>query len=235
MPSPVTNHNESPPSTCVTLAMARDELSVPLLCDAMDGLGLRNQAPRRPLRHLTARHDQPSKMLVGYAKTTLWADMAHVDSKPYELELAAVDSCEKDHVIVCAAGGSMRSGIWGELLSTAAHNRGVVGVVVDGAIRDVAKMRDMGFAAYALGTNPYDSRDRQRVIDYDVTVEIDGVRIEPGDLIGIDEDGFAVVPKAIIDKVLSAAWTKAHEENKVRDAIRNGMSATKAFETYGVL
>jgi len=45
---------------------------------------------------------------------------AHPDSQPYALELKAVDSCQKDDVLIAAAGGSMRSGIWGELLSTAA-------------------------------------------------------------------------------------------------------------------
>jgi 4-hydroxy-4-methyl-2-oxoglutarate aldolase len=221
--------------TEVTLAMARRELSVPLLCDVLDALGYRNQSPRMSLSHLTAPSDDSSRMLVGYAKTTLWADMAHVDPDPYVLELAAVDSCRPDDVILCAAGGSMRSGIWGELLSTAARNRGVAGVIVDGAVRDVAKMRSMGFPVYGLGTSPYDSRDRQRVIDVDVAIEFQGVAIESGDLVAVDEDGMVVVPKLIIGQILAAAWEKAHDENQVRDAIRDGMTATAAFQKFGVL
>jgi len=54
----------------------------------------------------------------------------------------------------------MRSGIWGELLSSAARNRGCVGVVVDGAVHDLAKMREMNFSVYARGMSPYDSRNR---------------------------------------------------------------------------
>ena len=50
--------------------------------------------------------------------------MAHPDPRPYELELKAVDSCQPGDVLIAAAGGSMRSGIWGELLSTAALNGG---------------------------------------------------------------------------------------------------------------
>ena len=221
--------------TEVTLEMARLELSVPLLCDVLDALGYRNQSPRISLSHLTGPRDNSSRMLVGYAKTTLWADMAHVDPVPYVLELAAVDSCRPDDIIVCAAGGSMRSGIWGELLSTAARNRGVAGVIVDGAVRDVAKMRSMGFPVYGLGTSPYDSRDRQRVIDVDVTVEIQGVAIESGDLVAVDEDGMVVVPRLVISQILSAAWKKARDENQVRDAIQNGMTATAAFQKFGVL
>jgi len=87
----------------------------------------------------------------------------------------------------------------------------------------------------ALGTCPYDSKDRQRVVDFNVAVEIGGVTVHPGDLIAADEDGVVFVPKSMIDQVLTAAWHKAHAENQVRDAIQAGMTASQAFETFGVL
>lgn len=215
----------------ITLQMMRDVLSVPLLCDALDSFGYTRQSPRLPIMPIT----MPDVTLIGRAKTTLWADMAHPDPEPYKLELGAVDSCQPDDVLVCAASGSNRSGIWGELLTTASRNTGCVGVIVDGAIRDVAKMKAMKFPVFARGMNPYDSRDRQRVIDVDITIELDSIQICPGDLIAADIDGIVVVPKAVELKVVHAAWQKAHAENEVRDAIREGMSATKAFETFGVL
>jgi len=215
----------------ITLTEMRAHLSVPLLCDALDGLGYINQAPRLTLRPLTVN----GTLLIGRAKTTLWADMAHEDPQPYALELAAIDSCEADDVIVCAASGSMRSGIWGELLSTAARNRACAGVIVDGAVRDVEKMRAMKFPVFARGTNPYDSRNRQRVIDFDVTIELDGVRIAPGDIVAADVDGMVVVPRAVEHEAIAAAWAKVHAENQVRDAVAGGMSATEAFRTFGVL
>ena len=215
----------------ITLEMMRANLSVPLLCDALDAAGLTHQSPRVALLPVTL----PDVILIGRCRTTLWADMAHVDPEPYKLELAAVDACRPDDVLVCAAAGSMRSGIWGELLSTAARNAGCVGVVVDGAVRDVAQMRNMKFPVFARGRCPYDSRDRQRVIDFNVPIEIDGVVICPGDLIAADQDGIVIVPQAVEESVVRAAWNKVHAENQVRDAIRSGMSATVAFETFGVL
>ena len=215
----------------ISLSMIREQLSVPLLCDALDMIGLTRQSPRLPLIPLTV----DGRLLFGRAKTTLWADMAHEDPNPYELELAAIDSCQEDDVIVCAAGGSMRSGIWGELLSTAAVNRRCAGVIVDGAVRDIVQMRAMQFPVFARGTNPYDSRNRQRVIDFDVSIELDGVRIEPGDLIAADPDGVVIVPQAVEHKIVQNAWEKVHAENKVRTAIAGGMSATDAFKTFGVL
>jgi regulator of RNase E activity RraA len=214
----------------ITLAMMRQTLYSAVVCDALDAEGLGRQSPRVSLRPLTG-----SGVLVGRCKTTLWADMAHPDPKPYELELQAVDACRADDVIIAAAAGSMRSGIWGELLTTAARNSGCIGVIVDGAVRDLRRMTEMQFPVFARGTCIYDSKDRQRVIDIDVPVEIDGVIFAPGDLVVADEDGVVAVPRAVEEAVILRAWDKVTDENEVRDAIRAGMKATDAFRKYGVL
>src|SRR5437667_12409563 len=151
----------------ITLPLIRDVLYSAVLCDTLDSMGLTHQSPRVQLVQQSG-----TGILIGRCKTTLWADMAHVDPKPYDLELKAVDSCKPDDVLIAAAGGSMRSGIWGELLSTAARNSGCVGAIVDGAVRDVSKMRVMGFTTFARGTCIYDSQNRQRVIDLEVPGEI---------------------------------------------------------------
>ena len=217
-------------STPITLDMMRQSLYAAVVCDVLDAAGYPHQSPRVPLLPMTIK-----KTLAGRCKTTMWADMAHPDPKPYELELIAVDGCKPDDVLIAAAQGSMRSGIWGELLTTAARNQGCVGAIIDGAIRDTVKIRDMQFPVYARGACIYDSKDRQRVIDLDVPVEIDGVRFCPGDLVIADEDGVVVVPRAIEEQIVQAAWAKVHAENEVRDAIRAGMKATEVFRKYGVL
>ena len=216
--------------TAIALDQMRQRLYSAVVCDALDKLGYRNQSPRVPLQPLTV-----PGVLVGRCKTTLWAEMTHEDPRPYELELAAVDSCRPDDVLIAAAGGSTRSGLWGELLSRAAHRTGCVGAIVDGAVRDVVKMTSMGFAVYARGTCVYDSLNRNRVIDLDVPVEIDGVRFSPGDLVIADADGIVVVPQEVEAETISAAWEKVNAENVVRDAIAAGMSAGEAFRKYGVL
>lgn len=214
----------------ITLPMMRENLYSAVVSDALDGLGFKNQSPRIQFTPYTG-----TKLLVGRCKTTLWVDMAHVDPRPYELELQAVDACQPDDVLIAAAGGSVRSGIWGELLTTAARNRGCVGAVVDGAIRDVAKIRPMNFPVYARSTCVYDSLNRQRVVDVDIPVEIDGVSFGPGCLVFADEDGVVVVPREVEAEAIQRAWDKVHAENVVRDAIRDGMKAVDAFAKYGVL
>ncbi|MBM80265.1 MAG: dimethylmenaquinone methyltransferase [Planctomycetaceae bacterium] len=214
----------------ITLDMIREHMYSAVISDALDSLGCPVQSPRVPLPALTVEG-----FLVGRCRTTLWADMSHEDPRPYELELQAVDSCQLDDVMIAAAGGSMRSGIWGELLTTAARNGGCIGVIVDGAVRDVRQMKEVGFPVYARGTNVLDSLNRQRVIDVNVPVEIDGVTFAPGDLVVADVDGIVVVPQAHEEEALKRAWDKVHAENITRDAIRNGMKATEAYEKYGVL
>ena len=212
------------------LLVIREKLYSAVICDALDSLGFRHQAIRSNFRPFTGINK-----LVGRCKNTLWADMYHEDPRPYELELEAVDNCQPGQVLVAAAAGSLRSGIWGELLSTAALNSGCVGALIDGAIRDVSKMREMKFPVFALSTSPYDSLNRQRVIDLDIPVEISGVKLQPDDLIFADEDGIVVVPGQVEMEAIDKAMQKVSAENITRDAIKNGMKAKAAYEKYGIL
>ncbi|MBO9611337.1 MAG: RraA family protein [Dyadobacter sp.] len=214
----------------MNLEELKDKLYVAVLADVLDQLGFTRQATRTPFFAYTG-----TEKLMGRCKTTLWADMYHQDPHPYELELQAVDSCRPGDVLICAAGGSNRSGIWGELLSTAARNAGCVGVIVHGSVRDIGKMTTMGFPVFATGKNPYDSQNRQKVVDLDVVVEVDGVKFAPGDLVMADQDGIVVVPQHVEAQVLAAALEKVSAENVTRDAIRDGMKAVEAYQKFGVL
>lgn len=214
----------------MNLEELKDQLYVAVISDVLDQMGYTNQATRITFNAYTG-----VTKLIGRSKTTLWADMYDVDKNPYELELQAVDSCQPGDILIAAAGGSNRSGIWGELLSTAARNSGCVGVIVHGGVRDIDKMREMGFPVFATSKNPYDSQNRQRVIDLDVTVEIDGVKFNPGEIVMADEDGIVVIPKEIEEQVIAAALKKVSAENITRDEIKNGMKATEAYLKYGVL
>lgn len=214
----------------ITISMMRESLYSAVVCDALDSLGLRNQSPRISLTPMVGE-----SLLVGRCMTTLWTDMYHEVANPYELELQAVDSCQPDDVMVCAAHGSMHSALWGELLSTASRNTGCVGAIVDGAVRDVAKIREMAFPVFARGTSPYDSQNRQRVIEFNIPIELAGVRFCPGDLVFADIDGVVVVPEEVESEAIQRAWDKVHQENQVREAIQGGMRATTAYQRFGIL
>jgi 4-hydroxy-4-methyl-2-oxoglutarate aldolase len=214
----------------ITLPMMRESLYSAVVADALDAVGYRNQSPRISISPMSVEG-----VLVGRCRTTACVNSLQKDPRPYELELKAVDSCEPNEVIIAAAGGSMLSGIWGELLSTAARNRGCVGAIVDGAVRDVKQMRAMQFAVFARGTCVYDSLDRQQVVDFQIPVEIAGVTFNPGDLVFADVDAIVVVPRSVELEVMRLAWNKVHAENAMRDAIRGGMKASDAYQKFQIL
>src|SRR6185295_14733910 len=124
---------------------------------------------------------------------------------------------------------------WGELLTTAALQRGAVGAVTDGFVRDVRAIRNMKFPVFHGGIAPLDSKGRGKVVAIDVPIECAGVRIEPGDLIFGDVDGVVVVPRRAEDEVLSRAFQKVASENRTRDELLQGAKLGEVFDRYGVL
>jgi regulator of RNase E activity RraA len=72
-------------------------------------------------------------------------------------------------------------------------------------------------------------------VDFRCTVEIGGVRIEPGALVFGDREGVLIVPAEVEEEALRLASDKVNKENAVADAIRGGMSAVDAFEKFGVM
>ncbi|MBM3278287.1 MAG: RraA family protein [Candidatus Handelsmanbacteria bacterium] len=201
-----------------------------LVCDIMDQLGHRDQAmiPQvRPTRHDT-----------WFAGPALTLD-AHATSEnlpdPYGQIFAAYDQMKGGEVVVLATNGELRSGIWGELLSTAAAARGVKSVVTDGLVRDIRQMDQMGFGCCCRGFSPLDSAGRCVARAVNVPVNCGGVLVHPGDFVLVDFDGVAVIPAAIRDEVFRKSMEKLEGENTVRDELAAGHSPRAVFDKYGIL
>ncbi len=201
-----------------------------VLSDACDAAGQRDRALRPDVRPL-----DETKVLVGRAKTVVWAPMFHVTANPYDKEIAAVDSLRPGEVFVMVVGRSETIVPWGELLSTATVARGGRGAVLDGLVRDSPQIRRMGLPVFCTGRRPYDSCGRGQVVDFDVPIDLDGVAIQPGDLVFGDADGVIIIPQAVEAEVLARAWDKVAGENTTRDELRAGKSLTEVFRTHGVL
>jgi regulator of RNase E activity RraA len=214
------------------LELMKQKLYTAVLSDAMDELGYRNQAMRENIRPLMGEETPP---IAGIAKTILAADVYYVHQNPYDLEIRALDSVQKDEIVVVSTNNSVRNGIWGELLSTAAKMRGANGAIIDGLIRDAMKIKAMGFPVYCTGIKPVDSRGRGIVIDYDCTIEVGGITVTPGDIVFADYDGVVVIPKLIFEDVLEIALERVSSENKTRNELLDGKLLREAYEKYGVL
>jgi regulator of RNase E activity RraA len=201
-----------------------------ILSDVLDSMGLRNQCPTVELHSMTGHHS-----LLGYAKTVQWDNHAEGHGDPYETLIAAADSIKPGEVVVSAVSGSGRSALWGELLSTATRMRGGRGAIVDGAVRDVDQMREMGFPCFARSRTPRDSAYRQSIVAIDVPIELGGVRVEPGDLVMVDTDGMVVIPSEKADEVIDLALEKVEQEDTTRRELLKGRLLGDVYREYGDL
>ncbi len=211
-------------------AHVEEKLYTAVVSDSLDELGYRNQALNEFMRPLA-----PGFRFAGWARTIAYADVYHVPANPYCLEIESVDSILPGEVVVASTGGSVRNAPWGELLSTAARARGARGAVIDGLVRDVRKIEELGFPVFARGIKPVDSRGRGQVIDYNVPVECAGVLVSPGDLVFADYDGVIVVPAEVLPEVIRMATDKATRENSSRAELMAGAYLRDVYARFGVL
>ncbi len=133
----------------------------------------------------------------------------------------ALNIAEPGDIVVVDAGGDLTNAIIGEIMVAFAASRGIAGIVINGAIRDAGTLRSGSFPVYAAGVThrgPY--KDGPGEIN--VPIAIDGMVIEPGDLIVADEDGFLSIPFDAAQDILDATGRKHQAELKDLAAIAGG-------------
>jgi len=217
---------------------ARKELFTAVVGDAMDKMKLLHQF--LPQRIQPLKEDM---FLIGRAMTVLEADtfeeLSHdsqnpLMAKPFGLMLEALDDLKKNEVYICS-GSSPDYALVGELMMTRAKMLGAAGAVANGFSRDTKGIFELDFPVFSYGRYAQDQAPRGKVIDFRVPIEMDGVRINPGDIIIGDIDGVCVVPKENEEEVFIRAFEKARGEKKVLKAIQNGMSAVDAWNKYQIM
>ncbi len=130
----------------------------------------------------------------------------------------ALNLAQPGDVLVVDGAGDVTQALVGELMKLYAQSQGVVGFVIDGAIRDVAAFAADDFPCYARGEThkgPY--KDGPGEIHVPVT--IGGLIVNPGDIVVGDEDGIVAVPQALASEILAAARAQADKEAKAMQDI----------------
>lgn len=218
--------------------LMRERLFPAVVGDILDTMGLLKQFLSPGIRAL--RSDM---VVIGRAMPVLETNcfaasepdgQLEISRKPFGLLFQALDDLKPNEVYV-ATGCSAQFALWGGLMTTRAMHLKAAGAVLDGYSRDTPEVLESGFPVFSLGGYAQDQGARGKVVDYRVAVEINGVRIAPGDIVFGDLDGVLVIPRAAEVEAISKALEKASTENKVRDAIRAGMSTADAFRTFGVM
>ncbi|MGL4323800.1 MAG: RraA family protein [Beijerinckiaceae bacterium] len=135
--------------------------------------------------------------------------------------LRAYDFCRPGDVMVVDAGGDVSNAIVGGIMSLGAHKLGLAGMVIDGAIRDMAEIGERTFPVYARGVShrgPY--KDGPGAINVEVTVG--GMVVRPGDIIVGDQDGLCAFSPALAEEVISKALKQHAAEEATVNAILEG-------------
>lgn len=216
----------------------RKELFTAVVGDVLDVMGYRRQFLPAGIAPL-----QPEMKVIGRAMPVLEADVfsdgspdanGPLANKPFGIMMEALDSLAENDVYV-ASGSSFRYALWGGLMSTRAQKLKAAGAVLNGYVRDSWEIEKLGFAVFSRGIYAQDQGPRGKVIDYGCPIEIEGIRVTPGDLIFGDREGVLVIPREAEKEAIERALEKVSTENQVATAIRNGMSACEAFQTFGVM
>jgi 3-hexulose-6-phosphate synthase / 6-phospho-3-hexuloisomerase len=194
------------------------KVSSPNVSDAMQRQGA--------MHGLVAHLKDPTVRVVGPAVTVLTLDGDW--AKPVE----AIDRAGPGDVIVVDAGGGPTA-IWGELASWSAHGRKLAGVVVDGAVRDLDAILELGFPAFSrsVSSNAGEPKGHGEI---GVEVTVGGQRVRPGDWIVADLSGVVVVPRERAQEIANRSLDVLEHENRVREEIRRGstLSAVQRLERW---
>lgn len=144
-----------------------------------------------------------------------------------------IDDLDAGQVPVLDNQGRMDATVWGDLLTTTAHRRGIPGTVIDGVCRDIDRSLQLGYPIFSRGNWMRTGKDRVRVDGVEVAVSIGGVRVESGDLLLGDGDGVVVVPAGRADAVLDAAEEIEAAEDRIRAMIDDGLGLREARAAVG--
>ena len=145
-------------------------------------------------------------------------------AKPVE----AIEKAEKGDIIVVDAGG-VGPAVWGELATWSAKNKGIAGVVIDGAIRDVPEIKRLKFPAFSRIITPQ-AGEPKGFGETGITVKIGGKMVSPGDWLVGDEDGVVLIPKEKAEEVTNRAMDVLERENRIRKEIQEGGTLSGVME-----
>lgn len=204
-------------------------LTVALVADALDFLGLREQVIASIVRPI-----QPGLRLVGRARPIEVRATDVIPDEPYVGEMAALAALAPGDVACYQVDPAVEAALFGELFAVAARAQGAVGAVLDGPVRDVRQMCELGFPVFASGVSPYDTKGRAEVVAHDAPVTCGGVLVSQGDLVVGDDDGVVVCPAARVADVVTAVTAKLADEHGALADLQSGLTVHEVWERWKV-
>ena len=144
-----------------------------------------------------------------------------------------IEAATPGDIIVIDNAGRPDISTWGGLLSLSAKLKGLSGVVIDGACRDIDESRELGFPVYARRVVPITARGRVMQESCNQEIQFAGVQVHPGDLVIADGSGVVIVPREREQEVIDAAEVIFQKEAEMAASIRAGHSGREVLEKLG--
>ncbi len=202
-----------------------EKLSSTNVSDALDSLGLKGSTYGiRPMWHTMGK-------IVGPV-VTVKMTAAGLTKGKHHLGIKAIDAANEGDVILIDNGGRLDTSCWGGILANGAKLKGVSGVVIDGAMRDLDDCIETDFNVYARGTVVATARGRVMEEATNCMVQFGGVQVRPGDIAFGDRSGVVIVPQEKIEEVLIKAEDLYMKEEAMINAMRSGKSAMQVDEEF---
>lgn len=197
-------------------------LDTTAISDAMDRLGIAGQCLGiKPLDH--------GMRLAGRAFTILYGP----SGKPSGTVGDYIDDVPPGDVVVLDNGGRENATVWGDILTWVAHTRRLGGTVIDGACRDTHLALELRYPMFSRSYSMRTGKDRVQVEAMGGPVNIGDARCEKGDILRGDSDGVIVIPQAHEDEVLAVAEEIDAIEERIRGAVKNGLTLVEARRQHG--
>lgn len=176
----------------------------------------------------------PEMRVAGPAFTLRWVnDRTPGGERLGQVVAGAIDSLRPHQVVVADTSKNRTAGYWGELMCNIAQERGVLGAVIDGGVRDPFYIWKFGFNMFAAFSCPNEADTRSRLDSFQEPIAINNVPIRPGDFIVGDFGGVVVIPQEIVVDVYHKAQALVSKESQFRKMIREGISGADAVRTFG--
>lgn len=145
------------------------------------------------------------------------------------LHRAIADAPSGDFVLVVDYGGCVSSGPFGEIMALACQVRNIVGLIIDGAVRDSVQISKMGFPVFARGKSIRGTSKNDKGL-INVPLEMGGIVIETGDLVVADPDGIVVLSPCDRDGAISAARARISTEADIMLRLKAGETTMHIFK-----
>jgi regulator of RNase E activity RraA len=201
-----------------------EKLSTTNLSDALDKIGVRGAVIGiRPLFGMPK--------VIGRAVTIKMTAAGMVKSTRH-LGIDAIAMASPGDVIAIDNRGDLYNNCWGEILSCAAQKKGIPGVFIDGAARDIDICQEIGFPVFARGIVPITARGRIMQEDFNCVIRLGDVQVRPGDILVGDINGLVIIPPEKAEEVISAAEEIYTKEELMKADILKGMDILEVDSKY---